>query len=221
MHHIVYKTTCLITGRYYIGLHSTNNLSDGYLGSGVLIRRSIKKYGKRQHRFEVLQELPTREEAARREKILVEEVLGKDALLLNIGPGGDGGNKVVWSDDRRAKQSRLMASMPRTQSHCDSIRSSLLGARLTETRKQRISSSLMGHTTTEQTRQKLRDTRLGKSDFVWTILAPTGEVVTAKSLQSFCLGRGFKYLSLYKSLGRAPISRGPARGWQVLSRCQK
>lgn len=30
-YHYIYKTTCLITNRYYIGMHSTDNLEDGYI----------------------------------------------------------------------------------------------------------------------------------------------------------------------------------------------
>ena len=221
MHHIVYKVTCRVTHRYYIGLHSTANLDDGYLGSGILIRRSIKKHGKDAHVFEMLDSLATREDAAIREKTLIQAVLGKDPLLLNISEGGNGGNKVVWTEARRRRQSQLMSNMPRTDTHCANISASLKGHALSDERKCRISESLTGRRLDKARREKLRLANLGRSEFRWTIASPDGRVFEVDSLKLFCEQYSLKYLSLYKSLGRAPISRGPAKGWQVLSRCQK
>lgn len=37
MKYIVYKTTCLINGKIYIGVHGTENpdVPDGYIGDGI------------------------------------------------------------------------------------------------------------------------------------------------------------------------------------------
>ena len=43
----IYKTTNLINGKIYIGQHTTDNINDRYLGSGVYFLRAVKKYGKK------------------------------------------------------------------------------------------------------------------------------------------------------------------------------
>ncbi len=68
-------------------MHSTDNLDDGYLGSGTLVRRSIKKYGKENHSIEILEFLNSREELAAREKEVVnlQEVARKECMNLKVG----------------------------------------------------------------------------------------------------------------------------------------
>ena len=48
----IYKTTNNITKEYYIGLNTTSNPK--YLGSGVEIKKQIKKYGKENFTKEIL-----------------------------------------------------------------------------------------------------------------------------------------------------------------------
>lgn len=92
-YHYVYRITCAITGRYYIGMHSTDNLDDGYLGSGNRIRHSIAKYGRECHQLEIIEFLPDRNALKALEKALVTEELLDDDNCMNLRTGGDGG----WS----------------------------------------------------------------------------------------------------------------------------
>lgn len=36
----IYKVTNLLNNKYYIGMHRTTNPNDGYLGSGIAIKKS-------------------------------------------------------------------------------------------------------------------------------------------------------------------------------------
>ena len=89
--HYIYKTTNLINKKYYIGMHITNNLNDGYVGSGKRLWYSIKKYGKENFNCEILEILPNRSSLKKREKELVNEDLLKDPLCMNLTIGGNDG----------------------------------------------------------------------------------------------------------------------------------
>lgn len=111
-YHIIYKTTCLATGRYYIGMHSTNDLEDGYLGSGVRLTRSVKKYGKEQHIREILEFLASRDAASEREKELITEDLRADPMCLNCGVGGLGAApRPMDTEETKLKRSQAAKRM--------------------------------------------------------------------------------------------------------------
>lgn len=89
-HNIVYLTTNLITGHFYIGVHSTDVLDDGYIGTGSLIKAAKKKYGKKNFSREVLADFKCISEAYRWESIIVGKDLIEDPNCYNIAPGGSG-----------------------------------------------------------------------------------------------------------------------------------
>lgn len=90
-YHYIYKTTCQITGKFYVGMHSTDNLDDGYLGSGKILGYSRRKYGDENHKKEIIEMCPTREALKLREKEIVNEHLLADPLNINLKYGGEGG----------------------------------------------------------------------------------------------------------------------------------
>ena len=90
-YHYIYKTTNLLNGNFYVGMHSTSDLNDGYLGSGVRLTRSIKKYGKENFSIEILEFLPNRKILKEREKEIVNERFIQDENCLNLQLGGGGG----------------------------------------------------------------------------------------------------------------------------------
>jgi group I intron endonuclease len=102
MNHIIYKTTNTLNGRFYIGMHSTQNIDDGYLGSGRRLKAEINKYGKEHFVREVLEILPSRELLKEREKMIVCSLLIADPLCLNLKNGGEGGGKL-WSTEHAEK----------------------------------------------------------------------------------------------------------------------
>ena len=90
-YHYIYKITCIKNERYYIGMHSTDNLKDGYMGGGKRIKNSVKKHGKDAHRKDILEFFESRELLRQKEIELVTEKLINDPMCMNLQLGGGGG----------------------------------------------------------------------------------------------------------------------------------
>ena len=91
-YHYIYKTTCSVTNRYYIGMHSTDNLEDGYLGSGKRLWNSINYHGRENHTIEILEFCENRKKLKERESEIVNEELLNEELCMNLTVGGNGFN---------------------------------------------------------------------------------------------------------------------------------
>jgi hypothetical protein len=113
MEHIIYKTTNLVNGRYYIGMHSTKNVEDGYLGSGKRLMAEVKKYGIDSFERQILFKESSREALKKREAAIVNEELLKDPLCLNLRNGGEGGGGFS-SEGHREKWIAAGRSKPET-----------------------------------------------------------------------------------------------------------
>lgn len=95
LYHYIYRTTNILNGKFYIGMHSTDNLDDGYIGSGKRLWYSINKYGKENHVCEILEFLSDRKALADREAELVNGELLQESLCMNLKLGGEGGGRFI------------------------------------------------------------------------------------------------------------------------------
>ena len=87
-YNFVYETTNLVNGKKYIGVHTTFNLEDGYLGSGKLIQLAIKKYGVENFKRRIIEQFETYEEALKREIELITDEIVKSKEYYNLTLGG-------------------------------------------------------------------------------------------------------------------------------------
>lgn len=92
MHYLIYKTTNTVNNKIYVGCHITNNLDDGYIGSGLILQKAIEKYGKDKFKREILFDLPNEDEMFDMEKDIVNEefIARLDTYNLTVG-GREGG----------------------------------------------------------------------------------------------------------------------------------
>lgn len=90
----VYKVTNMLNDKIYVGVHKSDDIdNDTYMGSGVVIRKAIKKYGIDNFRCEILFSFDNEKDAYARENEIVNEEFVNSPLTYNATMGGIGG----WS----------------------------------------------------------------------------------------------------------------------------
>lgn len=164
-YHYIYKTT-RFDGKFYIGMHSTDDLEDGYQGSGTLLSRSIAKHGRDSHTTEILEFLESRELLRKREAQIIDEELLGNPKCMNLQLGGCGGSSK-WHAENAAvfHRSGWEAMMKVRTSDSPAITAGREKAK--ETFEQRKASGeydgsythWIGRKHTEETKSKMRKTK--------------------------------------------------------------
>lgn len=189
-HHVIYKTTRLDgSGAYYIGMHSTDVLDDRYLGSGIILNRSIKKYGRDIHKKEILEHLPSREALSAREAEIVSEAILSDPRCMNITLGGGGASS--------GKKNHFFG---KTHSQ-EAIR--------------KMSAARLGKAITDDVKAQLSKASSAALSKPYLIIGPDGTEYRVKGLKAFCLERGLVYPTLFATIKKGM----PSGGWQVFRDC--
>ena len=213
MYYFYYKIKNNINNKTYYGVHSTKNIRDGYLGSGVAIRKSVEKYGRNNFSKTILKYFDTEEEMYEYEKVAINENVVSDSNTYNITLGGRGGfshidnvgekNPMVREDIRK----KVSESERKTkQSNIEYYRNIAIenlkkATEYNRGRKRPEHSSLM--------KQKAKD-----SNIKYLCVSPEGYSYLISSLKDFAQERGFVYSTIYGALKRGKcVNRGESCGW--------
>jgi hypothetical protein len=235
MHHIVYRTTNLINGRYYIGVHSIENLeTDDYLGSGELLLKAISKYGRANFKRQILKECCSKKEAFKLEEKLVVTV-HTDPKSYNMNCGGQGGWEHVNSTlDQRSNPmhnlntAKKLSIALKRRIATDKAYQKILFRNL---KKATIAATKhnLGRKRPEQAEVSRRvalklwkDSGFRKrfherTSGVYELTDPTGQKFETGNLLQFCLDHKISY-SIIKifDTGRK-VKKGPTKGWSGIT----
>jgi len=101
----VYLTINLLNGKQYVGSHSTNNIDDGYLGTGRYFFRAVKKEGKENFKKEILQMCENIIEARKLEEsyIIKYNTLSPNGYNLSPTGGCERGFSGALSEEHKRK----------------------------------------------------------------------------------------------------------------------
>lgn len=146
----VYCTENLVNGKKYIGQHRTDNLDDGYIGSGKIMRQAIKTYGKENFKKTILAFAESDAELNEIEARYIDQMSAVESpMYYNIMPGGLGHPGSHMSEETKAK-----------------LRESHTGKKITEETRQKLIVSHLGKTGrhhSEETKKKISESEKGKT----------------------------------------------------------
>jgi len=129
----VYITTNLINNKQYVGSHATNNIEDGYIGSGRYFIKAINKYGYKNFKREILQQCENILEAR---KLEATYIIKFDTMMpngYNLAPmGGLGFNGARLSEYTKQKISESNKGKIRTEEMRKNISNAAKGKQLGE-----------------------------------------------------------------------------------------
>lgn len=179
---IIYKTTNLINGKFYIGKDERNK--PNYFGSGKLLLRAIKKYGKENFIKEIIDIAESSEELCLKEVFWIKE---SNAIKegYNLTEGGTGGNTMKHSNlielaewkqkisnksrghtlskEARAKISKARQGIKLSKETIEKIKIARKNQIITEDHKKKISDSNKGRKVSKVTRDKISKATMGKN----------------------------------------------------------
>lgn len=135
--YVVYKVKNTLNNKIYIGVHKTEDINDSYLGSGVMIKKAVEKYGAECFEKDILHICETRKEAYSLEREYVDEKFIANQKTYNLRLGGMGGSAKnrKFSESHRKKLSEAAKKRVHTMWMYDDKKKEEIGKKISEAKK--------------------------------------------------------------------------------------
>ena len=166
---VIYKTTNLINDKIYIGQDSNNNPK--YLGSGIHLKKAIKKYGVVNFNKEILETCLNGDELNEKEIFWINKF---DSTNVNIGYNISFGSQFGWHKGLKHKPESI-----------DKIRKSSLGRKhndLTIDKLTGENNHFYGKIHSDETKQKISESNKGRE--AWNKGLPLSDETKQKISES-------------------------------------
>lgn len=142
-----YVITNLVNNKIYYGTHSTDDLNDGYMGSGTLLAQAKKKYGKKNFNLSILGFYKDFKSARDAERELVTIDVVNDPMTYNLKIGGEGRRRIGYrvSSETKEKISKAQKGKPKHLGFSDVCRKAQLGKKQSEETKAKRKEALLNN----------------------------------------------------------------------------
>jgi len=109
----IYRTINLINNKFYVGKSKRDvTESKKYYGSGLLLKKAIKKYGIKNFKKEILDECETIDELNIKEKYWIEKLNSTNMDIgYNLAVGGSGGDTYTYNINRNIGQEKRIKTL--------------------------------------------------------------------------------------------------------------
>ena len=228
----IYITTNNINGKRYIGQckYQQNRDWQTYLGSGTILKKAIKKYGKENFSREIICNAFSREELSELE---LHFILEYDAVnrtdFYNMAEGGyatRGFLGKTHTEEYKEKMKEFSANRPAT----DKMRENMANVgKLPRTESQTLASKKQaikmglankGKSHSSETLLEMSISRSGKNNarsLIWTLEDESGSIFTIECLKQWCSERSI----IYKTLGSTFKTKKFHKNFRVIDKRSK
>lgn len=220
-----YKTTNIINGKVYYGVHSTQNIEDSYLGSGKAIKAAIKKYGRKSFTRDILIWFDDEVSMYDYEKNFITEEVVQDVSTYNQTLGGVGGfshidtrgdNNPMKDKDiaRKNLESRLSNPLrDKEKLKLNALQNLKKAVESNTGRKRPEQAKIISEWSKSfwmENKERMRD--LLASWF--KVVSPDGVIYNTNRLEDFCREHNLTYVSVWNtSRTGKPVLKGKSKGW--------
>lgn len=234
MYHVVYMTRNNINGKVYVGVHSTYDIDDGYIGSGKILTRAINKYGKDQFTRTILHYCLNAQHAFEIESFIVDDAFVTRKDTYNTAIGGKGGNMVKHMDPERKKEmyDHIMAIRKQVEKtpehkaklsqHMKNINQIKKGVSISDEHKEKISKWGKGRSKnfSSEELQKRSTSMLGNNYGAlkkrqWKLINALGHEYNIDDLPQFCAEYGINSVTLTTTYRTGHPKQGKKRFWEI------